>query len=285
MTLTVVIPAFNSQDVVRRAVRSCHSVGLHDVIVIDDGSEDSTAAVAKSEGAIVVGQGNGGAAKARRTGLEHVTSEYVIFLDADDELCNPGVTCASEVLRATPDAAAVVAAYSHREIGTVLKPWAEGVSVRSLLLRGQSPAPPGAILWRVDSLREAWRVSPPPLNPRWAEDFEQLIRVALIAAVTTIDDVMCVYTTVGGKSTSNPLNSIQSAQKIREHYASYAGIRIPRVRRRASRALSYYRKASTSPLPSRLFWLMTAVLAAPDYAASRLLRRYLRLREGRPRNE
>ena len=86
--LYLCIPAYNAGRTVGEVVKSCREV-VSDVVVIDDGSRDETAAVAKSDGAEVVchpkNRGKGGALK---TGfawaLEH-GFDAVITLDADGQ--------------------------------------------------------------------------------------------------------------------------------------------------------------------------------------------------------
>lgn len=92
--VSVIIPAFNASATIGRALRSIASQTLrpHDVIVVDDGSTDGTPDVAeqlarKIEGISihVVRQSNMGAGAARNRALAEARSEYVAFLDADDE--------------------------------------------------------------------------------------------------------------------------------------------------------------------------------------------------------
>ena len=60
-----------------------------DLIVVDDGSTDDTAAVARALEVRLVQRPNGGPAAARNTGLAATTSPFVAFLDVDD-LWPPG---------------------------------------------------------------------------------------------------------------------------------------------------------------------------------------------------
>lgn len=88
MDLTVVIPAFNRPQLVERALRSvfAQEAKPHAVLVVDDGSSDDTADRAEALGATVVRHGdNRGKSAARNTGLERAATEWVAFLDADDE--------------------------------------------------------------------------------------------------------------------------------------------------------------------------------------------------------
>lgn len=86
--MCVVIPAYNRAAHLERCLRS---VGAQtrppaEVIVVDDHSTDGTAEVAESRGARVIRHPeNRGAAAARNTGVLATTSDWVAFLDSDDE--------------------------------------------------------------------------------------------------------------------------------------------------------------------------------------------------------
>ena len=87
---TAVIPAFNAQLFIARAIDSVLSQTIRpkQMIVVDDGSTDDTATVIRqyaADGVEYVYQGNAGAASARNTGIRIAEGQYVGFLDADDE--------------------------------------------------------------------------------------------------------------------------------------------------------------------------------------------------------
>ena len=93
--LAVVIPAKNESDRIRATVAAASGLdGVDLVIVVDDGSVDSTGALAESAGAKVVRHGrNRGKAAAMETGAEAVRlleqangrsgPRHLLFLDAD----------------------------------------------------------------------------------------------------------------------------------------------------------------------------------------------------------
>lgn len=87
-TVSVIIPAYNSERYVADAVRSvlAQSYRPHEIIVVDDGSTDGTArALQPFAGAVrYLSQENRGEPAARNTGMRAATGEYVAFLDADD---------------------------------------------------------------------------------------------------------------------------------------------------------------------------------------------------------
>ncbi|WP_298992050.1 glycosyltransferase family A protein [uncultured Pseudokineococcus sp.] len=86
--VTVVIPAMNRAHLLGRALRSIEeqTVQPSRVIVIDDASEDDTAEVAREAGAEVIEMGErSGSGPARNAGLRAATTEWIAFLDSDDE--------------------------------------------------------------------------------------------------------------------------------------------------------------------------------------------------------
>jgi glycosyltransferase involved in cell wall biosynthesis len=86
--VSVIIPAYNAEAYLRQAIESVLAQDFRDieVLVIDDGSKDGTAAVAGTFGSPVrrLSKENGGVSRARNFGIQHAAGEYVAFLDADD---------------------------------------------------------------------------------------------------------------------------------------------------------------------------------------------------------
>jgi cellulose synthase/poly-beta-1,6-N-acetylglucosamine synthase-like glycosyltransferase/peptidoglycan/xylan/chitin deacetylase (PgdA/CDA1 family) len=90
--VTVMIPAYNEERVIERAVRGVlASTDVRiEVIVIDDGSKDATSAVVAAAfgddpRVRLLTLANGGKARALNTGLEQAKGEIVIALDADTQ--------------------------------------------------------------------------------------------------------------------------------------------------------------------------------------------------------
>ncbi|MCY1670654.1 glycosyltransferase family A protein [Novosphingobium sp. SL115] len=87
--VSVVIPMYNGEKFIAEALESVlASEGVQpEIIVVDDGSSDSSAQIAQSyAGVIVHRQPNGGEAAARKTGYEMATGDFIVFLDCDDLL-------------------------------------------------------------------------------------------------------------------------------------------------------------------------------------------------------
>lgn len=84
----VVIPARNEESTVGDVVRAAlGSRGVGRVVVVDDGSSDRTAAMARSAGAVVVPGGAAGLAagkgRALDLGTQETTAPVLVFFDAD----------------------------------------------------------------------------------------------------------------------------------------------------------------------------------------------------------
>lgn len=86
--VSVIVPVYNGADTLEGALASILAQGCTDleVIVVDDGSTDASAAVASRYGPPVrcLRRANGGPSAARNQGLDLARGRFVSFLDADD---------------------------------------------------------------------------------------------------------------------------------------------------------------------------------------------------------
>ena len=87
--VSVVIPVYNGAGHVGRAIESVlkQKRPADEIIVVDDGSTDDTADEIGKFGEKVryIHQENGGVSSARNAGINAATSEWIAFLDSDDE--------------------------------------------------------------------------------------------------------------------------------------------------------------------------------------------------------
>lgn len=95
MDISVVIPMFNSQRTIERALKSVYIQDYGDssfeVIVVNDGSTDESLNIVnkfkeknKYTNLLIINQPNGGVAKARNRGIEKALGTWIALLDADD---------------------------------------------------------------------------------------------------------------------------------------------------------------------------------------------------------
>ncbi len=87
---TIVIPLYNKASTIKRTIDSLLSQTFKDfdVIIVDDGSEDNALEIVnsyKSDRIKLVSEENQGVSSARNKGIELSKTEFITFLDADDE--------------------------------------------------------------------------------------------------------------------------------------------------------------------------------------------------------
>lgn len=92
--ISVIIPAYNCEDSIRKTVSSVISQTRYDlvdeIIVIDDGSTDNTADVVKKISETcnkikLIGKENGGVSSARNLGIRKSHGTWIALIDSDDE--------------------------------------------------------------------------------------------------------------------------------------------------------------------------------------------------------
>ncbi len=89
--VSILIPAYNAEDWIADTLRAAlaQTWQRKEIIVVDDGSKDGTAEVARrfaSKGVCVVSRENQGAAATRNHALSLSQGDYIQWLDADDLL-------------------------------------------------------------------------------------------------------------------------------------------------------------------------------------------------------
>lgn len=83
--ISIIIPCQNGTNYIKEAIDSVKKQNMNtEIIVIDDGSTDNTAKLAKECGAAVYSIPHSGLSAARNVGLKHMNGKYVLFLDHDD---------------------------------------------------------------------------------------------------------------------------------------------------------------------------------------------------------
>ena len=88
-SVSVIVPAYAQEAFLGRCLDSIAAQsyeGSVEVIVVDDGSPDDSAAIARAHKSSpqVIEKDNGGVSSARNAGIVASTGEYLAFLDADD---------------------------------------------------------------------------------------------------------------------------------------------------------------------------------------------------------
>lgn len=85
--ISVIVPVYNHAQYLAESLRSVldQSFPVHETIVVDDGSRDGSAEVARAfPGVQVLEQANGGISAARNAGFKVASGDLLAFQDADD---------------------------------------------------------------------------------------------------------------------------------------------------------------------------------------------------------
>jgi len=234
--VSVVVPAFNAARTIQETLDSISQQTYRtiEVIVVDDGSTDHTAEIARRHSLCdprfrVVSKPNGGVASARNEGIRASSGEFIAFIDADD-LWHPTKIAKQldALLAAGPDTALVYSPFRLIDAdGKVLaSPHKYGVSGWVLYRHFYSNlvGNGSALLVRKKVLEEfggfdTW------LRRQGAEGCEDLLLQLRIAAhyrFGEVSEYLVGYRRIAGNMSSNPEQMIRSgilavSQALSEH--------------------------------------------------------------------
>jgi glycosyltransferase involved in cell wall biosynthesis len=115
MKLSVIIPVYNSADVLGRVLQAVTTSDRapDEIIVVDNGSTDRSAEIAQAHGACVIathGQRRG-PAQARNFGAEQASGDVLVFVDADVAVHAEALRLIEQTLCEHPEVAAVFGSY------------------------------------------------------------------------------------------------------------------------------------------------------------------------------
>ncbi len=89
--ITVITPCLNEEQGIEQILRRMPDY-VDEVIVVDNGSTDRTAAIATSLGAIVIREGVRGYGRAYKRGFAHATGDLIVTLDGDHSYPVDGIS-------------------------------------------------------------------------------------------------------------------------------------------------------------------------------------------------
>ncbi len=106
--VSVIIPAYNAEPYLRRAIDSIlvQTYPCIEIIVVNDGSTDGTIELVnsyKNQPIHLISKVNGGMSSARNTGLRAAQGEFIAYLDADDYWMPAKITSQVTLLQNHPE--------------------------------------------------------------------------------------------------------------------------------------------------------------------------------------
>ena len=107
--VSVIIPAYNGERFIRAAIESVQgqTLPISEIIVVNDGSCDRTADIARELGVTLIQQPNKGVCAARNAGISIAANNWVAFIDQDDLWEPQKIECQWSVIQQYPDVAVV----------------------------------------------------------------------------------------------------------------------------------------------------------------------------------
>ena len=114
--ISVIIPTLNAEAILENCLasiaRQTYLQNQVEIILADAHSTDRTRTIAKQFGALILDDNGKNMEEGKRLALQHATGEYIIFIDADNEVTHPDYfTLAVSGLAATPQALGVESYY------------------------------------------------------------------------------------------------------------------------------------------------------------------------------
>lgn len=146
--VSVIIPAYNMAHYLGEAIQSVldQTYPIHEVLVVDDGSQDNIASVVASFPEVqLITQAHANTSVARNAGVAHASGNLVAFLDADDTWLPGKISLQVDVLQNNPSSVAVFCMIQNffspelndkQRAGLVCPPEPmEGISATAMLIR------------------------------------------------------------------------------------------------------------------------------------------------------
>jgi glycosyltransferase involved in cell wall biosynthesis len=194
---SVVITCYNQAHFLATAIQSALEQTLQaaEVIVVDDGSTDQTASVARAFPQVrYLRQENRGLAAARNAGLARALGQYVCFLDADDLLLPRAIESGCAVFEEHPQCAFVYGDSRDIDSGGRVTSDPRGPRVASehyrRLLEGNFIGMHATVLYRRDILRSAGGFD---TRLDRCEDYELYLRLVRDFPVQEHSEIIACY--------------------------------------------------------------------------------------------
>lgn len=210
--ISVVIPAYNAASFLPRCLKSVFTQTRRpeEIIVVDDGSTDTTAAMAADLGARVISRPNGGLSAARNMGIQSASSEWIALLDADDMWAPEKLE--RQAARVQPE---TVLVYTGIRIfddnGVRESRRAVDVTAARKMLRYCNPITPSTVLVRRDAVVQDGGFRE---DIRACEDWEMWFRLQRFGQFEAISDPLTDYYVYPNSLSSNPGKMLQALDRL-----------------------------------------------------------------------
>lgn len=221
-SVAVVITTYNHAAFLDDAIRSIirQSIPADEIIVVDDGSTDHPEAVVSAYPQVrLIRQPNQGLSAARNTGLRAAASDKIIFLDADDRLCQGAIEAGLKCFVHHPEAGFVYGGYRYIDAGGGMtdEPRCQDVGVDPHLtfLQGNVIGMHGTVLY---SRRHLLAAGGFDVTLRRCEDYDVYLRMSRMYPVANHHQTVAEYRRHGTNMSLNHLEMLRWVQRVLERY-------------------------------------------------------------------
>lgn len=200
--VSVVIPVFNAERYLKRAIESMLSQTLKEIeiICIDDGSTDSSLEIlnhfkSQDDRVVVVRQSNAGASVARNRAVDMARAPFIATLDSDDYCPAQRLERQFDYLQDNPDCVVVGSFSEHvdeheRSITVVPTPTDHADLDRSAFERGECAMCGPSLMLRREAFQQVGGYRD---QYNYVEDFDILLRLAEIGQIACLPEVLYYY--------------------------------------------------------------------------------------------
>ena len=239
MKISAIIPAYNSQDFILDAIHSIQNQThpVDEIIVIDDGSTDSTQQIIQSQTSDIkyISQENQGPSAARNTGIKVAQGDWIAFLDADDQWMPDKIEKQLLALKHSPELHLL--AGDMQEIGINNELITQSVLAKHNLLQkfqeinslpiknalaelvNKNFIPTGTVLVNRSTLIEAGMFN---TAIRFGEDLELWAKIATKHSITCLPEVLMLRRLHGQNATSCTMPMLIDLVKVMQSIRQYS---------------------------------------------------------------
>jgi glycosyltransferase involved in cell wall biosynthesis len=280
-SVAVVITTYNHAAFLDDAIRSVvhQSVPADEIIVVDDGSTDHPDRVVSGYSHVrLIRQRNQGLSAARNTGLKAAVGDKIIFLDADDRLCQGAIEAGLECFVRHSAAGFVYGGFRliDADGGVTGDPVCRdiGPDPHNAFLRGNQVGMHGTVMYDRRCLLDAGGFD---VTLRRCEDYDIYLRMSRIHPVANHRHIVAEYRRHGANMSSNSLEMLRSVQCVLARYKPSGSSAPATVAWRQGQA--YWRRYYFEEILrfSSVRRIVDAIRASPTLTARHLIRRLKRV--------
>ena len=225
--VSVIIPTYNCQQYLAKAIESAIAQEVGEVIVVDDGSTDRTRHIVEAFSQLdfqpelyYIYQTNQGVCAARNRGIRAARGDLIAFLDADDWYLPHKLSRQASLFANDPDLGLVQSGWQRvtesEQLIAAVRPWEFAPELTLANWLRYKPVLPSALM-----IRKRWLVEVGGFDPEFqaAEDVELVSRLAVSGCrAAWLKEVAVSYRQRSGSAMGNGLIQARDLAKFLDKF-------------------------------------------------------------------